>query len=766
MNLKKLIASCALALSMLAGHAVAQQPQTQQAPLFAFNAKYVNGVAPGYAPCGTVNGVTSINCQSITGLNVQIGLGTCNLLGSIITYSGGTFSLSPSTTTYVYLNTSSSCAVSTKTTAFVGTDIPIATIVTGSSGITSIADDRTVFSVNSTGGSGSVSGQATGVVPLATGATAIGAQSHIDDGVTSAGNVTSSEPIVTPSIDDNQSTPKVSVDPVNRVLKDGSGNTIVQWANKNNVLFGNTAGARLGSSADNNVFLGEFAGDCSGYNGLYNIAIGYFSNFGGCTTNASSQNIAVGYETLYHMTTSIGNIAIGDTAGFGITSGSFNVLLGYQTGDSLTSDGDNVFIGNGAGLSQAGAAAANVFIGYNSGGSNATGVANTAVGNASMYGVPGQSNTSIRNTAIGAEALASVTTGFNNVAVGSETMSWNTPLTGNDNAALGNFSGGARSISPTPNVSYMACPVTATNTNQTFTITCVVPKPPSISGGVDAASNVYYLMDFTNRYTSGNTSGDLTIPPITTYNPTTGVVLLSAALTNTVHINDVVWIFGGGGALGYTVAKVTTANTGSTFTTNFSTNLPTVTAGSPSFSVADVTTNSNYFPYITTYVQGTGVITLSYAIAPTPAVGDIIQVFYPMTYTTSVFLGNDSGGSLNTGSGDVFLGFRSGSWLQNISNTLVIDNQDRGPANDLTSALVVGTFSSTPQNQNLRVNGTLQDGFTYSATGVPLPTCNSGSVNTKAVVSDATSPTYLGTYSSGGTVIAPVMCNGTNWITY
>ena len=47
------------------------------------------------------------------------------------------------------------------------------------------------------GGSGSVSGQAAGVIPLATGPTAIGAQSHCDDGKTTAGVMTCSEPVAT-----------------------------------------------------------------------------------------------------------------------------------------------------------------------------------------------------------------------------------------------------------------------------------------------------------------------------------------------------------------------------------------------------------------------------------------------------------------------------------------------------------------------------------------------------------------------------------------
>jgi hypothetical protein len=59
----------------------------------------------------------------------------------------------------------------------------------------------------------------------------------------------------------------------------------------------------------------------------------------------------------------------------------------------------------------------------------------------------------------------------------------------------------------------------------------------------------------------------------------------------------------------------------------------------------------------------------------------------------------------------------------------------------------------------------LRTATTYSAAGTALPACNTASQGTHAQVSDATSPTYLGTYTSGGSVIAPVFCNGTNWLT-
>lgn len=56
--------------------------------------------------------------------------------------------------------------------------------------------------------------------------------------------------------------------------------------------------------------------------------------------------------------------------------------------------------------------------------------------------------------------------------------------------------------------------------------------------------------------------------------------------------------------------------------------------------------------------------------------------------------------------------------------------------------------------------------FLYSAAGTALPTCNTASKGTSLYVSDATSPTFQGTYASGGAVATAVLCNGTNWVTF
>jgi hypothetical protein len=55
----------------------------------------------------------------------------------------------------------------------------------------------------------------------------------------------------------------------------------------------------------------------------------------------------------------------------------------------------------------------------------------------------------------------------------------------------------------------------------------------------------------------------------------------------------------------------------------------------------------------------------------------------------------------------------------------------------------------------------------YSAAGTPLPAASDALKGATAIVSDATLPTYGGAYTSGGAVIARVLCTGLSggWVT-
>ncbi len=59
----------------------------------------------------------------------------------------------------------------------------------------------------------------------------------------------------------------------------------------------------------------------------------------------------------------------------------------------------------------------------------------------------------------------------------------------------------------------------------------------------------------------------------------------------------------------------------------------------------------------------------------------------------------------------------------------------------------------------------LVPGTIYSAAGTPLPAASTALKGARAVVSDATTPTYLGAYTSGGAVVAGVLCTGSAWVT-
>jgi hypothetical protein len=47
-----------------------------------------------------------------------------------------------------------------------------------------------------------------------------------------------------------------------------------------------------------------------------------------------------------------------------------------------------------------------------------------------------------------------------------------------------------------------------------------------------------------------------------------------------------------------------------------------------------------------------------------------------------------------------------------------------------------------------------------------LPACGASNQYYSAVVTDATSPTYLGALTGAGAVVVPVFCNGTIWVAH
>jgi len=215
-------------------------------------------------------------------------------------------------------------------------------------------------------------------------------------------------------------------------LTTGSSNTVLGYGalddmveGGNNIAIGkNALGGALDDTADastHNVFVGKDAGS------------------GAWITAVSEKNVGIGNETLMGAMEGVtGAVAVGHAALTALTSGAGNTAVGYQTLDTLTTGTYNTAVGFQA-MHQVDQAAVdsdhNTAIGYLSmGGAWADAVSgyNVAVGNSTLAGVMNGANF---NTAVGYAALATATSGGNNVAVGKDSL--NVLTSGSGNVAVG-----------------------------------------------------------------------------------------------------------------------------------------------------------------------------------------------------------------------------------------------------------------------------------------------------------------------------------------
>jgi hypothetical protein len=188
-------------MAMVVTTAVAQQPQNPLAPVVAVKAKYIQG---SYDPTPG------------TGLVLNLGGGTANCTGTIVTYVASTLTMSASTTNYVYLNTSSSCIPAVKTTSFTASDIPIAVVVTNGTAIvpnTGITDVRASLQENAASGLASDSTARTALSGSANDATARTALSGSADDLTARSAASSA-----------QSTANAAQPAIPNLTVDGQGN--------------------------------------------------------------------------------------------------------------------------------------------------------------------------------------------------------------------------------------------------------------------------------------------------------------------------------------------------------------------------------------------------------------------------------------------------------------------------------------------------------------------------------------------------------------
>lgn len=123
------------------------------------------------------------------------------------------------------------------------------------------------------------------------------------------------------------------------------------------------------------------------------------------------------------------------------------------------------------------------------------------------------------------------------------------------------------------------------------------------------------------------------------------------------------------------------------------------------------------------------------------------------------------------------------SQIDSVQNVVAGTSNTAGADRDIDGSAGTGTgiggctrlrtapAGSTGTTQNAETNtlsvcsdGTIQEHKIYIVS--TLPSCVAGLKSARTNVSDATAPTYLGTLIGSGTVFAPVVCNGTAWVSY
>ena len=196
-------------------------------------------------------------------------------------------------------------------------------------------------------------------------------------------------------------------------------------------------------TGSNNIAIGRNA-MYSNSAGSYNVGIGEDALY---SANAS-QNVAIGYRSLYSTTSGTRNLALGHESMFSNTTGSYNTALGYYSLRANTTGINNVAVGYLA-LDNNSNGYYNTALGSEALSSNLSSDNNTAIGNRALWISTGSLNTAVgsgamvqntsgyRNNAFGYYALSDNSTGERNTAMGSNALDSNT--TGSYNTALGNF---------------------------------------------------------------------------------------------------------------------------------------------------------------------------------------------------------------------------------------------------------------------------------------------------------------------------------------
>ena len=267
----------------------------------------------------------------------------------------------------------------------------------------------------------------------------------------------------------------------------GDGNTAIGYKSLYTSNLGNTYGystavgfqSGMVCTGADNVFVGSYNGDAA--TSLRGAVIIGAQAGRGVMTSAAVGTVAIGMSALTALTSGIGNVAVGYQAGLALSTSQNNLAIGYQALSKATTATDNcIAIGNytmdgnfttadldavvcigyqamrgvltsgalgtvaigASALAALTTGAGNTAVGYNAMLTNAEGEWNTAVGYEALYTAAHNDGDGLC-TIMGYRAGKFISTGINNTFIGGQAGQGitGTPLTGSSNTAIGKNAG-------------------------------------------------------------------------------------------------------------------------------------------------------------------------------------------------------------------------------------------------------------------------------------------------------------------------------------
>ncbi len=383
---------------------------------------------------------------------------------------------------------------------------------------------------------------------------------------------------------------------------------------------------------------------------------------------------------------------------------------------------------------------------------------NTSVGAVSMpVGATGA-----LNSAFGNQSLSRLSTGSNNSAFGFESML--TLTSGGQNSAFGTYSMGGNTITGGYNNAlgfHSLYGLTSGNYNQAFGTSALQSLTNGqFNIGIGHAALAAVTTSNANIAIGHAAGWELTTG---SRNVAIGYLALSHSLvgSNNIAIGDVAMFnYADGGAYnGNSIAIGTNA------LFDMTTGSENVAIGTSALGVATSAVMSN----------AVGVQALQAATTPigfdnafgTSSLGGLTTGNYNTAighgagYVTGV-IGSGQTNALTTANYSTFVGFQAGpgTATQNDFTTVL---GAAAAAVPFANSVTLGRIGADIVYEGVSVVGAASATPTYYTVS-GLPACSSQLNGARSFVTDATAPTFLGTLTGGGTVTAPVFCNGTSWV--